>query len=108
MSWIAIDDLVGTIYHVMVHPALSGAVNAVSPEPATNQEFTKALGHVLSRPTLVSVPAFAARLASGEMADALLLASMRVHPARLLAAGYAFLCPDIGDALRHLLCRAAA
>ena len=108
MSWIAIDDLLGAIHHAMIHPSLSGAVNAVSPEPATNQQFTKALGRVLGRPTLASVPAFAARLAFGEMADALLLASTRVHPAKLLAAGYAFRHPDLDDALRHALGRAAA
>ncbi len=103
MSWIAIDDLVGVIAHAITNDALKGAVNAVTPNPVTNLEFTKTLGKVLKRPTLFPMPAFAARLALGEMADALLLASTRVEPVRLLAAGYAFRFPNLEGALRHVL-----
>ena len=103
MSWIAIDDVIGVILHALTTEALRGPVNAVVPQPVTNREFTKTLGRVLGRPTLFPLPAFAARLAFGEMADELLLASQRVEPARLTASGYQFRFPDLESALRHLL-----
>jgi hypothetical protein len=105
MSWIAIDDLLGSFHHLLERADLAGAVNVVAPEPVTNQVFTKTLGRVLGRPTLVPVPALALRLAFGEMADAALLASARVRPARLEASGYRFGFPDLEGALRHLLGR---
>ena len=85
MSWIALDDVLGAIYHALITETLHGPVNVVAPQPVTNQEFTQTLGKVLGRPTCLPLPAFAARLAFGEMADALLLASTRVMPTRLLA-----------------------
>jgi len=103
MSWISIDDLVEVIHHAMVTEDLRGPVNAVSPTPVTNLEFTKSLGKVLSRPTLFPMPAFLARLAFGEMADAALLASTRVEPARLKETGYMFRHPGLAGALRHVL-----
>lgn len=103
LSWIAIDDAVGAIEHALVNKSLRGAVNTVAPEPATNYEFTKTLGRVLSRPTIFPVPAFAARLAFGEMADATLLASQRVEPLRLKETGYSFKFPQLEGALRHVL-----
>jgi len=108
MSWIAIDDLVGAIQHVLLTPSLAGPVNAVAPSPVTNRTFTKTLGRVLHRPTLAAVPAFALRLAFGEMADAALLSSTRVAPERLLATGYRFRFPELEGALRHLLGRVEA
>jgi uncharacterized protein (TIGR01777 family) len=105
MSWIAFDDVMGAIHHVLITDRLIGPVNAVAPTPVTNSEFTKTLGRVLSRPTLFPVPAAAARIAFGEMADALLLASARVMPARLLETGYQFRYPELEDALRYLLGR---
>ena len=105
VSWIAVDDAVGAIHHVVVTESLRGPTNATSPNAVTNQEFTKALGKVLGRPTVVPMPAFAARLMFGEMADGLLLASARVQPAKLVASGYAFRYPDLEAALRHLLKR---
>jgi uncharacterized protein (TIGR01777 family) len=103
MSWIGIDDVLGVVLHSIRTGALRGAVNAVAPQPVTNLEFTKALGRVLSRPTLFPVPAAAARLAFGEMADEMLLASTRVVPARLQATQYAFRHPDLDGVLRHTL-----
>jgi uncharacterized protein (TIGR01777 family) len=103
MSWIAIDDAVGAIQHALNVAALQGPTNAVAPSPVTNQQFTKTLGKVLGRPTLFPMPAFAARLMFGEMADELLLASARVQPTKLLSTGYAFRYPDLEAALRHLL-----
>lgn len=103
VSWVALDDLVGIVLHALQSGELRGPVNAVAPVPVTNRELTEALGRVLSRPTLLPVPAFALRLAMGEMADALLLASTRVAPRRLEETGYRFRFPELGGALRHLL-----
>jgi len=105
VSWIAIDDLTRAISHAVTTDSLSGPVNAVSPNPVRNVEMTKALGKVLRRPTFLSMPAFAVRLIFGEMGDALLLASQRVEPRRLLEAGFTFQFPDFETSLRHLLGR---
>ncbi|MCA1565577.1 MAG: TIGR01777 family oxidoreductase [Acidobacteria bacterium] len=103
MSWIALDDAIGAILHALAHEELAGAVNVVAPQPVTNGEFTKTLGGVLNRPAVFAVPAFAARLAFGEMADAALLASQRAEPARLKATNYEFKYPELEGALRHAL-----
>lgn len=105
MSWIAIDDVVGAIVHALANPQLAGPINAVAPNPATNRDFTKTLGRVLGVPTFFPMPAFAAKLAFGEMADALLLASTRVAPQALATAGYQFRHPELEAALRNLLRR---
>ena len=105
MSWIALEDVIGAIRHVLATDALRGPVNAVAPTPVTNTEFTRTLGRVLGRPTLLRMPAFAARLAFGEMADELLLASLRVVPTRLQASGYRFREPTLEGALRSALDR---
>ena len=103
ISWIALDDLLGVIAHALTTEALQGPVNAVAPNPVTNKEFTQTLGRILGRFTLFSMPAAAARLAFGEMADEVLLASQRVQPTRLLTTGYRFRYPDLDGALRHSL-----
>jgi hypothetical protein len=103
MSWIAIDDLVQIIMFATNTEALEGPVNAVAPNPVTNSEFTKTLGRVLGRPAIFPMPAFAVRLAFGEMGEELLLASARVEPTRLLRAGYQFQFPQLEGTLRHLL-----
>jgi len=103
MSWIAMDDLIGIILHLLATPSLRGPVNAVAPNPVTNREFTKTLGRVLHRPTICPAPAFAIRLGLGEMGQELLLASTRVEPAKLNASGYAFQHPHLEGALRSLL-----
>ncbi len=103
MSWIALPELVWVIRYVMESDSVEGPVNAVAPHAVTNREFTKTLGRVLGRPTLVPLPAFAARLLFGEMADELLLASAHVEPGKLLASGYAFRFPELEGALRRLL-----
>jgi hypothetical protein len=105
MSWIAIDDTIGAIHHAIVTEPLQGPMNGVAPTPVRNAEFTRTLGRVLSRPAIAPMPAFAARLAFGEMANALLLASQRVMPTRLQASGYKFRYPELEGALRHLLGR---
>jgi NAD dependent epimerase/dehydratase family enzyme len=103
MSWIALDDAVGVILFALETEALRGPVNVVSPHAVTNLEYTKTLGRALSRPTLFFVPKFAARLAFGEVADALLLSSARVEPLRLKEAGYQFKYPQLEAALQHIL-----
>jgi uncharacterized protein (TIGR01777 family) len=103
MSWIALDDVIGCIHHALATDSLYGPVNAVAPRPVTNREFTRTLGKVLWRPTLFPMPGFMARLAFGEMANELLLASTRVLPRGLLDSGYRFLYGDLESALRHLL-----
>jgi hypothetical protein len=103
MSWIALDDVLGAIHHALNTEALQGPVNVVAPSAVTNREFTTTLGKVLRRPTWLSLPAFAVRLMFGEMGDALLLASTRVAPARLMASGYTFQYPELEKALQHLL-----
>lgn len=103
MSWIALDDVVGIINFALTDPHLKGPVNVVSPNPVTNRDFTKTLGKTLSRPTVFPMPAFAARLLFGEMADALLLSSARAMPDKLTTAGYKFKYVSLAEALRHLL-----
>jgi uncharacterized protein len=126
MSWITLDDVLHAITHVLcgagVSPAaetpetsaagtaapqvtLRGPVNLVAPNPVTNIEFTKALGHALNRPTLLPVPAFALRLMFGQMADELLLGGARVMPRRLLDAGFQFADAELAPALQRLLSR---
>lgn len=102
-SWMALDDIVSAMKFVVENDSLSGPVNLVSPNAVTNYEFTKTLGKVLSRPTIFPMPAFAARLALGEMADELLLASTRVVPTKLEASGFRFAYPQLETALRHVL-----
>lgn len=103
MSWIDLDDLIGAVQHILRTDSLAGPVNLVGPNPVTNIQFTKALASVLHRPALFPVPAFVMRLAFGEMADELLLASDRVEPKRLLDSGYSFQFPTLQSSLEHIL-----
>ncbi len=103
MSWIALSDAVRAILHLLNSPHLSGPVNLVAPQPVTNAEFTCTLAQQLHRPALVPVPAFALRALLGEMADALLLASTRVLPARLLDDGFVFEHATLASALHSTL-----
>ena len=105
MSWIALEDVVGGLKFLLEDTTAHGPVNFVAPNPVTNAEFTRTLGRVLSRPTFFPIPAFGARLAFGEMADALLLSSQRVDPAVLEDKGFPFYWPTLEPALRHLLAR---
>ncbi|RLS39717.1 MAG: TIGR01777 family protein [Planctomycetota bacterium] len=102
-SWLTVDEAARMFRFALQNTNLHGPVNAVSPQPVTNLEFTKALGSVLHRPTIFPLPAFMARMVLGEMADDLILGSTRVIPNRLLAAGYSFSHPEIGEALASAL-----
>ena len=103
MSWIALADVVGALEFVIENQALAGPVNFVAPNPVTNARFTSTLGRILGRPTFLPVPAFGARLAFGEMADALLLSSQRVEPKRLNETGFRFRYSNLNDALSEIL-----
>ena len=105
MSWVALDDVLASVRHALRIDDLAGPVNVVAPNPVRNAEFTKTLGRVLRRPTIFPLPAFAARLAFGEMADALLLASTNVAPVRLEETGFTFGYPTLEEALRRVLGR---
>jgi len=105
MSWITLDDLCRAIVHILDTPSLEGPVNAVAPGPVTNRAFTRALARALWRPAFLPLPAPAARLALGELADALLLASTRVVPSKLLQSGFAFQDGDLEITLARLLNR---
>ena len=106
-SWIALDEIPPIIEHVLGTPTLVGAINVVSPNPARAGEVTVTLGRVLGRRPSRGVPAFLLRLTLGEMADALLLASRRIEPRRLLQSGYRFRYSQLDAALRHQLGAAA-
>jgi len=102
MPWIHLDDVVGLLVHASRTAAVRGAINAVSPHPVTNAEFTRALGHVLHRPALLPVPRTALRIAFGELSE-VLLASQRVLPRVAERTGYAFKHPQLDRALAAVL-----
>lgn len=103
MSWVTLDDAAAALGHLLAVDTVTGPVNVVAPAPVTNREFTATLGRVLRRPAVFPVPGPMARLAFGEMAEALLLASARVKPEKLLDSGYAFRHGSLTEGLRHLL-----
>jgi uncharacterized protein len=102
-SWVALDELPLIVEHVLATDTLGGPINPGSPNPAREAEFVATLGRVVGRRPGRAMPAFLLRLAVGEMADALLLASRRIEPGRLLGTGYVFRYPDLEAALRHQL-----
>ena len=103
-SWVSLRDVVGAIEHALERSDLNGPVNVTAPAPLRNREFTKVLGKVLHRPTVLPLPAFAAKLALGaDMAQDLLLASTRVQPQVLLDSQYHFQDTDLEACLRNLL-----
>jgi len=103
MSWIALDDLIRIIHFALENENLHGVVNATAPNPATNEEFTKALGKVLHRPTILPIPAFAIKLIFGEKGETLLLEGTRVLPKKLQDAGFEFKFADLEDAIKHAI-----
>jgi len=103
MSWLSLPEAVGIVQYAIENEALRGAVNAVAPNPARNAEFTRTLANLLHRPAIFPAPAFALKLALGEMGEALLLSSQRVIPARLRERSYRFAHPELEAALRAVL-----
>ncbi len=102
--WIAMDDTIGALHHLM-GAGLEGPVNLVAPRVTSQGEFAKALGHVLGRPSFMPLPGFAVRTIFGEMGQGILLEGQRVAPKRLLESGYTFVRPDLEAALRFELGR---
>jgi uncharacterized protein len=105
MSWIDVQDVVGAIHHILKTDLLHGPVNMVGPRPVTNAEFTSTLASVLSRPAIFPMPAFAVKLAFGEMGETVLLGSQRVEPEQLVASGYPFRFRELRASLEGLLRR---
>ena len=103
ISWVAIEDAIQAVKLAIEDASINGPLNVVSPNPVTNEEFTRTLGHVLNRPTALAMPAFAARIAFGEMADEMLLASQKVLPRKLLNAGFHFGYAELETTLKQLL-----
>ena len=102
-SWVSIEELPAMVQTIIDNESISGAVNLVAPEAVTNAAFAKSLARVLGRPAVMPLPAFMARLMLGEMADAMLLTSIRVRPGKLQDAGYEFRYPQLEPALTALL-----
>jgi uncharacterized protein len=102
MSWLTLREAVGIVRFALANSNLSGPTNAVSPNPVQNAEFTRTLAKTLHRPALFPAPAFALRLALGEMADALLLSSQRIKPSKLEQIGYRFAQPELAAALAEI------
>jgi uncharacterized protein (TIGR01777 family) len=105
MSWIAIDDVVGAIHHVITDTKLEGPINFVAPHPERNGDFAKILGEVLSRPAIVPMPEWSVKLLFGEMGEELLLSGAKVEPKKLMESGYPFLYFDVKSALKKILGR---
>lgn len=103
MSWIALDDLIRIFHFALENENVSGAINAAAPNPATNEEFTKTLGGVLNRPTIIPIPEFAVKLLFGEMGETLLLEGARVLPEKTQNLGFKFDFVKLEDALKHAL-----
>lgn len=104
-SWIALDDTLGSIFHIVNTDSIQGPVNIVAPDPVTNKEFVHILSEVLKRPALFHMPAFIIRSIFGEMADEGLLSSTRVYPAKLTESGYKFNYHDLKKALNDIVYR---
>jgi uncharacterized protein (TIGR01777 family) len=103
MSWIDVRDMVGAIHHILKNDLVQGPVNMVARRPVTNAEFASTLASALARPAVLPMPAFAARLAFGEMGEELLLGSQKVEPHKLISSGYPFRFRDLKASLESLL-----
>lgn len=101
MSWIGMHDLVRAIEYILETDSLKGPINMTAPNPATNQDFTSALGHVLRRPTIFPAPAFVLNIVLGQMAQEMLLEGSRVMPDQLTSKGFKFDYPNLENALKH-------
>jgi len=105
MSWISMDDTLGSILHILDNKAVQGPVNLTAPHAVTNRRFTKTLGRVVSRPAFFVIPGWAASLLWGDMGKETLMTSARVVPQKLLDTGFVFQHDTLAPALRHLLGR---
>jgi hypothetical protein len=101
--WIAREDIPAAILHLLERPDIGGPINFASPNPVTNEEFTKAIAAAVGRPKLLRIPTFAMKLAPGHMSEELLLGGANMVPEKLLESGYGFRCPELRPALRAML-----
>jgi uncharacterized protein len=102
MSWVTLEDVVAILRLALIKSDVRGPINVVAPEPVRNADFVKELAKAMHRPAIFPAPAFALRLAMGEMADALLLSSQRSVPQKLTRAGYSFVSRSLTDALETI------
>jgi uncharacterized protein (TIGR01777 family) len=102
VSWISLSDLIHIINYIIQNKTISGAINAVSPQPITNRQYSKALGKALARPVILKTPSILLKIVLGEMANALLLSSSRVLPEKLTNSGYQFIHPTIDQAFEAI------
>jgi len=103
MSWVTLEDVLAILRLALIKSELRGPIHVVAPEPVRNAEFVKELAKTMHRPAIFPAPAFALRLAMGEMADALLLSSQRAVPQKLASVGYSFVSPNLRNALETIL-----
>ncbi|MGA9449259.1 MAG: TIGR01777 family oxidoreductase, partial [Candidatus Sulfotelmatobacter sp.] len=103
MSWIDVRDMVGAIHHILKNDLIQGPVNLVAPKPVRNTEFATTLASVLSRPAILPLPAFAVKLAFGEMGEELLLGSQKVEASKLISSGYPFRYRELRASLKAIL-----
>jgi hypothetical protein len=103
MSWIDVRDMVGAIHHILKNDLIQGPVNLVAPKPVRNTEFATTLASVLSRPAILPLPAFAVKLAFGEMGEELLLGSQKVEASKLISSGYPFRFRELRASLKAIL-----
>jgi hypothetical protein len=102
VPWIHLDDVVGAVLRCVDDTAAEGPVNVTAPNPVTNAELSRALGHVLGRPAVLPVPGMAVKLLYGEMAE-IVTTGQRALPGRLTSLGYEFRHPELEAALRDVL-----
>lgn len=102
-SWVMLEDVIGILRHAVVDDGVAGPINVTAPTPVTNLEWTRTLGRVLGRPTVLPVPRFGPRLVFGELADELIYVSAKVLPEATLASGYRYHFTDLEAGLRSVL-----
>ena len=103
MPWIHLQDVIGIIEYCLQHNSVNGPINVTAPQPVTNQNFSRALGHALHRPAILPMPAFVIRLLFGQMGTELLLSGKKVLPAKILAEGYTFKYQNLEQALKQII-----
>lgn len=103
MSWLALEDMISVIHYALENTSVRGAINCTAPNPVTNETFTKTLGEVINRPTIIPIPEFGVKFVFGEMGETLLLEGARVIPKKLQDAGFSFKHPDLKEAIKKAL-----
>ena len=105
ISWVSIEDVIGSIFYSIINSSIRGPVNVVSPNPVTSLEFSKTLAGIVKSKIMLPISEKLARMMFGELADALISSSALVVPNKLSSAGYRFVNPNVEDTLRLLLGR---